>query len=144
MITLFLRKCNFWFCVYIFCYPSLSPFCDHLNRRYGHRMHLNCPWLYVPVHSRLCGRSYLMKFLIRNLSYIPCDEPSRNIPCDEPSRTVLFPDVMFTMYARHLSKHNSPPLSALFIIPPWVRQLLIGNAANALFFYTDNATEIKL
>ena len=49
------------------------------------------------VHSRLCGRSYLIKFLIRNLSYSPCSEPSR---------TVLFSDVMFTMYARHPYPHG--------------------------------------
>ena len=37
---------------------------------------------------------YLIKFLIRNLSYSPCSKPSR---------AVLFPDVMVTMYARHPS-----------------------------------------
>ena len=44
------------------------------------------------VQSRLCDWSYLIKFLIGNLSYSPCSEPSH---------TVLFPDVMYTMYARH-------------------------------------------
>ena len=47
-----------------------------------------------PVQSRLSGWSYLIKFSIRNLSYSPCSEPSR---------TVLLPDVIYTMYARHLS-----------------------------------------
>ena len=37
---------------------------------------------------------YLIIFLIGNLSYIPCSEPSR---------TVLFLDQMYTMYARHPS-----------------------------------------
>ena len=37
---------------------------------------------------------YLIKFLIGNLSHSACSEPSR---------TVLFPDVTFTMYARHPS-----------------------------------------
>ena len=37
---------------------------------------------------------YLIKFLIGNLSYSPCSEPSR---------TVLFPEVTYTMYARHPS-----------------------------------------
>ena len=37
---------------------------------------------------------YLIKFLIGNLSYSPCSEPSR---------TVLFPDVTYTMYARYPS-----------------------------------------
>ena len=46
------------------------------------------------VHSRLCGWSHLVKFLIRNLSYSPWSEPSR---------TVLLLDVMYTMYARHPS-----------------------------------------
>ena len=35
---------------------------------------------------------YLIKFLIRNLSYSPCSEPSR---------TVLSREVTYTMYARH-------------------------------------------
>ena len=46
------------------------------------------------VLSRLCGRSYLIKFLIGNLSYSPCSKPSR---------TVLLLNVMFTMYPRHPS-----------------------------------------
>ena len=37
---------------------------------------------------------YLIKFLIGNLSYSPCSEPRH---------TVLFPDVTYTMYARHPS-----------------------------------------
>ena len=44
------------------------------------------------VQSRLCGWIYLIKFLIRNLSYSPSSEPSR---------TVLLLDIMYTMYARH-------------------------------------------
>ena len=55
-------------------------------------------------------RSYLIKFLIWNLSYIPCSEPSL---------TVLLLDVIFTMYARHPSLHNSPHFTAPFKIPPW-------------------------
>ena len=46
------------------------------------------------VHSRLGGWSYLVKFLIWNLSYSPCSEPNH---------TVLLLDVMYTMYARHPS-----------------------------------------
>ena len=45
-----------------------------------------------PVQSRLCGWSYLIKFSIGNLSYSPCSEPSH---------TVLLPDVLYKMYARH-------------------------------------------
>ena len=37
---------------------------------------------------------YLIKFIIGNLSYSPCSEPSH---------TVLFPDVTYMMYARHPS-----------------------------------------
>ena len=37
---------------------------------------------------------YLITFLIGNLSYSPCNEPSR---------TVLILDQMYTMYARQLS-----------------------------------------
>ena len=44
------------------------------------------------VQSRLCGWSYLIKFSIGNLSYSPCSEPSH---------TVLLPDVLYKMYARH-------------------------------------------
>ena len=32
-----------------------------------------------PVQFRLCGRSYLIKFSIRNLSYSPCSEPSHTV-----------------------------------------------------------------
>ena len=46
---------------------------------------------------------YLIKFLIGTLSYSPCSKPSR---------TVLLPDVTHTMYARHPSKHESPPFTA--------------------------------
>ena len=52
------------------------------------------------VHFRLCSWSYLVKFLIRNLSYSPCSEPSR---------AVLLLDVI----------HNSPPGPLHIIIPPW-------------------------
>ena len=44
---------------------------------------------------------YLIKFLIGNLSYSPCSEPSR---------TVLLLDVMYTMYAR-------PPLVLIQFSP---------------------------
>ena len=52
------------------------------------------------VHFRLCSWSYLVNFLIRNLSYSPCSEPSR---------AVLLLDVI----------HNSPPGPLPIIIPPW-------------------------
>ena len=52
------------------------------------------------AHSRLCGLGYLVKFLIRNLSYSPCSEPSR---------TVLLLNVMYIV-------HNvrPPPVSTQF------------------------------
>ena len=57
------------------------------------------------VQSRLCGWSYLIKFSIGNLSYSPCSEPSH---------TVLLPDVLYKMYARHAPVYNSPPWAASY------------------------------
>ena len=60
------------------------------------------------VHSSLCAwlvptGVYLISFLIGKISYSPCSEPSR---------TVLFPDLTYTMYARHPSLHQTPPFTA--------------------------------
>ena len=44
------------------------------------------------VHSRLCGWSYLVKFLSGNLSYTLFSEPSR---------TALLPDVTYTLHNVH-------------------------------------------
>ena len=66
---------------------QLGCCCQH-RERILRRGALACTW------SRLCGWSYLIQFSFRNLS---------NSPCSEPSCTVLLPDVMYTMYARHPS-----------------------------------------
>ena len=57
-----------------------------------HRQNYTREALACTVQSRLCGWSYLIKFSIGNLSYSPCSEPSH---------TVLLPDVLYKMYARH-------------------------------------------
>ena len=57
------------------------------------------------VHSRLCGWSYLVNFPIRNLSYTPCNEPSR---------TVLLLDV-----------HNVRPPPVLTQFTPLGRSILV-------------------
>ena len=79
-----------------------------------------------PIQSRLCGWSYLIKFLIRNLSYSLCSEPSR---------TVHLPAVMYTMYAR---QNNSPPLAA-----PYYYSSLIGTAFHSNFPRPDNNKKQK-
>ena len=58
-----------------------------------------------PVHSRLCGWSYLIYFLIGKLSYSPSSEPSH---------TVLLLDVMYTTDPHLRSKSYSPPWAAPF------------------------------
>ena len=79
-----------------------DPLCT-LHRAEGLYHHSPLSTLEWPlaVHSRLCGWSYLIKFLIRNLSYSLCSQPNR---------TVLFPDVMFTMYARNPHSGTKPAL----------------------------------
>ena len=52
---------------------------------------------------------YLIKFLIRNLSYSPCSEPSR---------TVLFPNVTYTL-------HNVRPPPVLTRVTPLYRSILL-------------------
>ena len=68
-----------WSIPLIYCTPCQKPCCTIEYTRVA----LGCTL--PPVWPR----SYLIKFLIRNLS---------NSPCSEPSRTVLFPDVMFTRH----------------------------------------------
>ena len=57
------------------------------------------------VHSRLCGWSYLIYFVIGNLSYSPSSELSH---------TVLFLDVLYTTDPHHRSKSYSTPCAAPF------------------------------
>ena len=59
------------------------------------------------VHSRLCGWSYLVKFLIRNFSYSFCSEPSP---------TVLLLDVC--------NVHNVRPPPVLAQFSPLGRSIL--------------------
>ena len=76
----------------------------------------------LPLYSPACVAGvYLIYFLIGNLSYTPC--------C-EPSRTVLLLDVIYCTHTtdrHHRRQWNSPPWAAPFIIPPWCGGL-IGSA----------------
>ena len=51
---------------------------------------------------------YLVKFLIKNLSYSPC-------MYSEPSHTVIFLNVMYTMYAATRLKTFPPPLPSILL-----------------------------
>ena len=77
-------------CVFKFCGAGATTKRFYFLTKEYTRVALGCKCTLPPVWLVPTG-VYLIKFLIGNLSYSPCSEPSH---------TVLFPDVTYTMYAQ--------------------------------------------
>ena len=115
-----MKKCFIeWSALYCKCTPWTHHCCTRqqglANIEYS-RGALPCTLPPVWLVSRTV---YLIYFLIGNLSYTTCSEPSR---------TDLLLDVMYIMDSHHRSKSNSPPWATPFnlFLHAWHTETSIG------------------